>query len=229
MRHQRTGIMTLALLLLFPAVMWADVGMQPTMGTEERNLIPLMVGFDESLITGGVGYGRSIPLERLDRTVVVITDFSMPFMHPDVLDFRWRLGARMNVVQLQGGFALPVELNVSLRGTDNSLFRAIGVGTELGVMPGYYVSRWFIAAEVVWDQQWTTHLSHSDNYRQFVYHDARDGWYGAPSFFMRFGVRIGGLPWRHLELMLRGGYEQHGQYDTRVPPFYAIIGMCFRA
>jgi hypothetical protein len=228
MSRIRAYALTLALVLIAPARGGAEIGLQPTIETDERNLVPAIIGFDEALLTGGIGYGRSFPLERLDRTLVVVTDFSTPFMHPDIRDFRWRVGVRMNAIQLEGGFALPVELNFALRGTDNSLFRSLGVGTELGVMPGYYASRWFVAAEVFWDQQWTTHLRHSDNYREFVYDGAQDGWYGASSFFMRYGLRVGGLAWRHLELMLRGGYEQHGRYETRVPPFYAILSLCFR-
>jgi hypothetical protein len=141
---------------------------------------------------------------------------------PDFNDFRVRIGPRIDAFRHKW-FALPVTLSLVLVGTDSDVVRGLGIATELGTMPGVYAAKWFIAGELFWIQTWSSHLRHTDRYREKVYDDVKDGWYRTPAVVGRFGGRVGGIAFGRVEMLLRGGYEQHGKYNKLVPRFYAIF------
>jgi hypothetical protein len=204
-----TGVMCFVILFSWTeTVAHADLDVQPVIA-DNRNVIYTDLGVDDSLLTWSLGYARFLPLSSVRRVLILYGEYSIPMAEPDFHDFRVRAGLRLNLVQHRW-FALPIALTMAVRGTENTLFTAVGIGTELGIVPGYYASIWFAAAEIFWDQQWETHLENSDRYRQFTYKDARDGWYSIPALSVRFGARVGGLLWRHFGAALRGGYEWHG-------------------
>jgi len=212
--------LSLAAMLLSPGV-----GRAPDLDTG-ANVVGSTVGIDGATIAWSMGYARAIQLP-IPRVLVVGTQFTMPMTQPDFGDWRWRTGARIDSL-VWGRFAWPFEADFVLRRLANRSVKAWGLGSELITMPGYYPRRWFLAAEVSWDQQWGTHLEHSDAYRNVVYDEVQDGWYRTTGFTMRYGARVGGRPWKRMELWLRAGFEQHGRFDTVAPPVYAIAGLNFR-
>ncbi|NVB36552.1 hypothetical protein G6O69_01820 [Pseudenhygromyxa sp. WMMC2535] len=203
----------------------AGLGQRPSPETG-ANVVGTELGLDGATLAWSLGYARALFLPR-ERSLVLATRFALPMTQPDFGDWRWEAGARVDALAL-GRFAWPVELDLVLRGLSNRSVGALGIGTELITMPGWYPKRWFIAAELSWDQQWGVRLEHSAAYERFVYEGVRDGWYGPTGATMRYGLRVGGLPWRHMELWARGGYEQHGRFDLLAPPLYAIAGVNFR-
>jgi hypothetical protein len=146
---------------------------------------------------------------------------------PDFGDWRLRGGFRIELARWKG-LAVPVRLDGSARMLTNRSVRAVGLGTEVSLAPGWYARRWFAAADLAWDQAWTTHLRHSDAYRRVVYEDVQDGWVRLSGWTLRYGARVGGLPAPWLEIWLRTGYEQHGRFDQVAPPLYAILGTSVR-
>lgn len=186
------------------------------------NRVGTSVGLDGALVSWSVRYARGFSLgER--APLWWHTTFTLPMTQPDFGD--WRLASGLQTEALRvGRFAWPVSLAMVTRTMATSAVRAWGLGTELRTTPGWYPSRWFVAADLSWDQQWGTHLRHRDAYRQFVYEGVQDGWYRTSGFGMRYGLLVGGRPWRPLRLWLRGGYEQHGRFNRLIPPAYLIVG-----
>lgn len=215
----------LASLVMAAVLAGAGPGQRPSPDSG-ANVVGTEVGVDGTTLAWSLGYARALFLPG-ERTLLLATRFTLPMTQPDMGDWRWAAGARVDALVL-GRFAWPVELDFVVRGLSNRSVDALGLGTELITAPGWYPKRWFVAAELSWDQQWGTHLEHGADYRRYVYEGVRDGWYGPTGFTMRYGARVGGLPWRHMELWVRGGYEQHGRFDQLAPPLYAIAGVNFR-
>ena len=208
------------------AVLWlaADVGLAPV--TERPTVVGASAGVDGSTMTLSLLAGRS--LRRLSkRRALVSGAFDLPMAQPDLGDWRLRAGFRLEVARWKR-LALPVRLDGTVRMLTNRSVRAVGLGTDLSVAPGWYARRWFAAAELAWDQAWTTHLRHTDAYRRVVYEDVQDGWVRLSGWTLRYGARVGGLPLSWLEIWLRAGYEQHGRFDLVAPPVYAILGTSVR-
>lgn len=192
-----------------------------------KNSISISVGTDFSLVTLKVGYSRAFHLSGINRNLVLDTGFSLPLLKPDLEDFRFNAGVGMDIVKY-GSFAVPASISLIVRGTSNDAYNAVGFGTEIGIAPGYYSDLFFIAPEFTWDAQWLTHISYSDMYRDVVHNDAVEGWYGNSADTLRLGARAGVLIKEKIELLVRGGYEFHGVYDFKAPPFYAFLGSNYR-
>lgn len=221
----RAWIVALAVAGLVGVEARAGVGERPKPGAG-LNAVGTAAGVDGAIVSWSLSYARGITLP-IDRQLVVQTSFTLPMARPDFGDWRWRGGARINALRGRG-LEWPFALELVARGLRNRALRAHGFGTVVTTAPGYYPDRWFVAAELAWDQQWATHVRHSSAYREHVYEGVSDGWYRATGTTVRYGARVGGRPWRRMELWLRAGYEQHGRYDSVIPPFYALLGINFR-
>lgn len=211
--------------LLVPRVASAEIGERPKPDTGP-NAIGTAVGIDGAILTWSLTYARGLELP-IDRQLVLRSTVSLPMTRPDLGDWRWSAGARINALRWRR-FEWPVAVDVLARGLSNRALRAHGIGTVVSTMPGYYPSRWFIAADLSWDQQWGTYVRHSDAYRRIVYADVADGWYRTTGHTLRAGARVGGRPWRRMELWLRAGYERHGRHNRLAPPLYALLGLDVR-
>ncbi len=226
MRNEFYSICILMLMLISVVPLSAQVDMLAKIDGK-RNLLYTTHGFDNSIITSYIGYGQGFQLNSLDRLLVVRSDLSLPMFEIDLNDYLFRAGCRVSVYDAQG-FTIPAELNLTLKGTQNGTFGGKSFGTELGVTPGFTANKWLIATELFWIQQWLTHIKHSDYYKKYFY-DAKDGWLKTSASHFRFGIRACRSFQNKYELMFRGGYQQRGKLDDKLPPLYAIfsIGMTF--
>lgn len=186
----------------------------------------LRVGLDQSLLTAGLSYTRGIRVRRIRRSLMIGGELSMPLLRPDLRDSAIAVRARMSAVAV-AGFELPLALGLRVINTDNDLFRGTALGSELATYPGYYRSRWAVAAEVNYRQTWATHLTHADIYTDRI-HPAPSGWYATPAYAMRYGLRVGGLPHPRFEMLLRVGYLQLASYNQLLPPVYADLSVSVR-
>jgi hypothetical protein len=193
----------------------------------QRNAATISAGYDASIVTLTFGYARAFDLTKIRRTLVLNTGFGFPLMSFDFKDFRLNISPRLSLVNL-GRFQLPVSFGFLARNTRNEAYNAFGFGTALGIFPGYYTEKLTLAAEAVWDAQLATYITFSDYYKESVYEEGTEGWYGATSHLLRFGARIGGLIKRRLEIYARGGFELQGKYNVKIPPAYGVLGLSTR-
>jgi hypothetical protein len=72
-----------------------------------------------------------------------------------------------------------------------------------------------------------TQIEHSEFYRQYYYENVKDGFYSSTAQNLRLGLYVAGQfgKTKKLELNLKGGYQNNGEYDKLVPNAYAIIGI----
>ena len=192
-----------------------------------RNAASASAGYDYSIVTLELGYNRAFHLSKINRPLILDTGFSVPVMAFDFKDFKINLGAQISAINYKY-FQLPVSLNILLRNTANEAYNAFGFGTELGIYPRFYTDKLTVAAEAVWDAEWATYITFSDYYKEVIYQDGVEGWYGATGHIFRFGARIGGLIKRRVEIYARGGFELQGKYNVKIPPAYGILGAAIR-
>lgn len=191
---------------------------------EHPNAVYAASGFDLSLATGTLGYARSFVLAGLGS--LVQAEIAAPLMRIDGADLKPRLAARIEL-PVAGRWLIPVQLGASAPLTSNEAFRAVGVATDVTVLPGYYGTRWVLAAELSWMRTWATHVTSSDAYREWVYPQARDGWYGSAAQFERLGLRVGRAIGDHYAVLVRGGVEHHGAFDVVIPQAYAVLSAAY--
>ena len=97
---------------------------------------------------------------------------------------------------------------------------------------GLYSSRersWggHIALEAGGRLTWATHIRSTDTYKDFIYDEAEDGWYGLPGGYLDLGLSTG-LRFQRTTVSLGAGYRDHGAYTWVTPPIYAQLGLSYR-
>ena len=93
-------------------------------------------------------------------------------------------------------------------------------------MAGYEGERWGIALELGSDTNLTTHLTHTQLYRDTGYAGARDGWYAMPGGTLKAGLR-GGARFGSLELLASAGLQATEHLEPGLPPYYATVGSAY--
>jgi hypothetical protein len=202
----------------------AGIGEEPV---SLSNLLYNDIGIDHSMLTLSLGYGRYFDIETIKRRLLFFADYGAPLANFDFRNFRLRLGAQSSVFDYKT-FRLPIRLSFNVVGAHNKLFQSIGLGSELGIAPGYYGRLFEIAPEFSWDQKWGTHIKHSDWYRQYFYENAKNGWYSMSSSSIRAGIYFAWNINEHVLIGLKAGYQRFGQYNVLVPPVYGTLHTEFR-
>jgi hypothetical protein len=185
---------------------------------ESANRVHVRTGAEYGFVAG-VGYARTVSL--LDRRLLLTGDLTFPWAGLDASDYRVRAGALVPIVGWRR-WRLAGAIAPTVRGTNNDVSRMTSLGTDLGVIGGYYAQHWFVASELGFDMAWTTYIAHGDQYRAQVYADARDGWYAAPGGNIRSGLQTGASFGRY-DLVLRLGKMVDVAGNEPMLPFYGTL------
>ncbi|MEM6991336.1 MAG: hypothetical protein AAF721_12580 [Myxococcota bacterium] len=194
------------------------------LGGDRPNLLYARGGAEYGFVAG-VGYGRVFRIAN--RPLVLSGDLTMPIAMPDFGDYRARVGVQIPIVYKRGA-VLAARVAPAVRGNDNTIARMTSLGTDTGVLAGYYAKRWFIAGEVGIDAAWTTHIEHADRYRVTQNPAAKDGWYAVTGGNVYYGL-LGGYSFEFADLMLRVGQSRNlSNGKTGFLPAYATLNISFR-
>jgi hypothetical protein len=185
---------------------------------EPANRIHFRTGAEYGFVAG-LGYARTLSL--LERSFLLAGDVTLPWAELDASDYRVRVGAMMPIVGSRR-WRLAGTLAPTVRGTKNVSGRMTSLGADFGAQGGFYAYHWFAAGEAGFDWAMTTHVAHSDQYRETVYQGARDGWYALAGGNFRYGLQAGASVGRH-DIVLRVGRMVDIGGGAPMQPFYATL------
>ncbi|HVZ70897.1 MAG TPA: hypothetical protein VHJ20_00865 [Polyangia bacterium] len=175
----------------------------------------------EWAFVAGVGYARTTSIGR--HPVLVVGELTAPWAAPETSDYQARVGALAPILGW-GGFKLAASFEPTLRGTRNDLGRMTSLGADAGLTGGYYARGWFLACEFGFDYALTTHIAHSELYRDNVYAGARDGWYINPGGNFRLGGQAG-LSFSRFDVVARAGILRDMEGGAPLFPLYATVAL----
>lgn len=185
---------------------------------EPANRVHVRTGAEYGFVAG-VGYARTVSL--LERRLLVTGDVTLPWAGLDASDYRVRVGALVPIVGSRR-WRLAGTVAPTARGTKSVINRMTSFGTDVGLQGGFYARSWFVAGEAGVDWAMTTHVAHSDAYRETVYEGARDGWYALAGANIRGGLQVGASFGRH-DLVLRAGRMIDIGGAPPMLPFYGML------
>ncbi len=183
----------------------------------------LTLGVDPSVVPS-LGYHRVTSL--FGATAQFGLEAGVVAGEADLRDYRVRLGGQVQLVRHRG-LRLAASATAITRGTSNDVYRAVNFGADLGAVGGLYRQGWFVAGEIGFDKAVITHLTHSQQYRDQYYPDAKDGWYLDNGGTWRFGV-VSGVAIGSTELMLRAGVPRTQGGESLPLPAYLSLGVGVR-
>jgi hypothetical protein len=178
-------------------------------------------GLQSGVVTS-VGYARGLQLDAIGRTLMPFAQATMLVARPDLRDYALRVGGQVSLLAI-GWFDLSTQLAFELAGTENSIYTATALRSDVALLAGHYGRRWFTVAEAGHDRAWLTYIENSDWYRNNFYADARDGWYSGTGGKLRAGAK-GGVTIGAVEVVLRAGVTRTETLRELDLPFYATLG-----
>ena len=173
-----------------------------------------------------VGVGAAWRLRHGEGSALVFADVAAPWAAFDVRDYRGRVGMVVPVV-VTDRWRLAGRGTAIARGISNDLARLTGVAADVGLLGGWYGSRWYVAAEAGYDWSVATYVSHSALYRATNYADARSGWYRGVGGNGYAGAIVGRVL-GSVGVELRVGHARDARGNAQLLPFYATVGVVWR-
>ena len=194
-----------------------------SLSEDQRNVIQFSVGYDFGA-TAQLGYSRSF---TLIRPVIVGLDYSFPMGSDLTDDFKVRLGAQIEVVEI-GGFSATIRISSVFRRYQTELVRIASFGSDFAVLAGYYKPTWYVAGEFGFDKSITSHLKHSDIMKA-NFPGIRDGWYLPSGGHYYYGIQAGKTIGESFDLSLRmGATNAQANDENAVLPYYLQLGLGMR-
>lgn len=194
-----------------------------SLGEDQRNVVHFSFGYDFG-VTAQAGYSRSF---TVIKPVVVGLDYSSPMGRDLVDDFKVRVGAQTEIVQI-GGFSMTLKIASNFRRYENALVRIASFGSDFAVLAGYYRSTWYAAGEFGFDKSITSHLRHSDVMRA-NFPAIKDGWYVPSGGHFYYGIQGAKTIGESLDLSLRlGATKAQDNDEDALVPWYAQLGLGIR-
>ncbi len=189
-----------------------------------QHIVSANLGLDYSL-SYGIGYGYKL---NTKKPIIMNANFSMPSGETLFDDFKTKLGGQIllfNRANLRGVLAM----NGIYRRHETKLLRLQNFGSELKGSFGYYKPKWFIAGEAGFDKAIITHFKHSQEFRENVYADVVDGWYGPTTGGnVSFGLQTG-YSFRKTDLTFNLGMVKTQNFKTTtLIPFYLTVGYNYK-
>ncbi len=194
-----------------------------SLGEDKRNVVQFNFGYEYG-VTARVGYGRMFDIVK---PVLFGVEYSVP-MGDDLLgDFKVKLGAQVEIVEL-GGFSATVKIQSNVRRYENALVRIWSFGSDFAVVTGYYSPSWHLAGELGFDKSITSNLKHSAIMKS-SFPAIQDGWYIPSGGQFYYGIQGGKTLGEIFDISLRvGATEAQANDDNAVLPYYAQLGLGLR-
>ena len=144
---------------------WGRVG-------STQHILNAKFGLDYS-VSFGIGYGYKL---NTKLPIVVNANFSMPSGETLFDDFKTKIGGQIQFLN-KSSFMGALAIYGIYRRHETELMRLQNFGSDMKGTFGYYVSKWFVAAEAGFDKAIVTHFKHSQTFRENIYAEVVDGWY----------------------------------------------------
>lgn len=180
-----------------------------------KNIISVSVGLDHSL-----SYNLSYGYKLNSRIPVVLSSIvSIPSGEKLFDDFKIKMGGQICFFN-KSNFLGSLTVFGIYRKYQTDFVRIQNFGSDFKATLGYYKSKWFTAVDIGFDKAIVSHFKHTQKYRDEVYVDIRDGWYGPSvggNFY--FGLQ-GGINFKKNELTL--GLGKLVSQDFITPPTIPI-------
>ena len=206
-------------LMLFSSQSLSAQVLEPLPGYQ--NHIYLNLGYDFNIASIKLGYARYLEKYRTSAFI----DFGQGSSLIGSGNFSIRSGLRT-----WQGSAGTFDLNTSLAGiytrSSNRTATYNGLGLDINVRPGLRTGRTGIGLDLQYTTYFSTHIRHTNYWREFFFEDVKDGWYALRINNRRLGAYMTRLIGKNQrwEINLRGGYQTSGQFDKLLPGIYLITG-----
>ena len=189
--------------------------------TGNKNAVYLNLGYDYSLSLDA-GYNRSLKL--FNKTLLLGLDISLPMGDNLFDDHKIKIGGEMELLH-KNDFYISAKLKGVIRRYESDNVRIENFGSDMGVTAGYFRSNWYLAAEYGFDKAISSHLVHTEEFKE-IYPQVVDGWYVPAGGEFYYGLYTGFSINNFIDISLKlGATNAQGQDGNALLPYYAQVGL----
>ena len=188
----------------------------------QKHIINLNAALDNSTSIG-IGYGYHF---NTKMPLVLSAQYSMPFGNNVFDDFKTKLGAQLNVLELQNVLVTLHAYGI-IRRYENSLASMFNFGSEFATTVGYYKKTWWIAGDFGFDKAIVTNIKHSEIMKEYN-PGIQSGWYIPTGGNFIYGLQ-GGYSFSKSDVSLKISSTMAQDFNTKpMVPYYAQVGWNWR-
>jgi hypothetical protein len=185
-------------------------------------------GMDYSIMPVKLTFKQGFSLFNYKYPVTIGADVTVPVFAFDVNDVRFRIISETTLLrnknfEIRGGID-PMLANIKME-TESML----SLGADFHVFTGFTNQKWNLGLEANYNQIFSTHIKHTEKYKELVYADVVDGWYKNTASNVRIGI-LANRTINRFDIYVNCGISKTGKFNDYlfVPTMYALVGVTYR-
>jgi len=193
-----------------------------------ENSIGIATGLDYSIMPIQLSYKRGFDIGNYKFPFAAGIDVTIPLFSFDLNDIRIRLITEMTFLrsrnfELRGGIS-PVFANLKM---DTETMSSLGA--DFHFFTGFTNAKWNYGLEFTYTKIFSTHITHTDIYKDNAYGGAVDGWYKNTAANIRIGFLVN-YSIKKFDIYLKTGASRTGKFNDYlfVPSMYTNLGLNYR-
>lgn len=193
-----------------------------------QQAIGIATGIDYSIMPISLNYKRGVKMAKLKYPISVGLETTIPLFDFDLNDIRVKIVTEATLLrkknfEVRGGIN-PLIVNLKMQ-TE----RMTSLGADFHLFAGITNSKWNIGLTSTYNQVFSTHIKHTDKYKNNVFLDVQDGWYKNTASNIRLGIHAN-RTLNKFNIYIDGGLSKTGTFNNYlfVPPIYALLGLNYQ-
>lgn len=157
--------------------------------TEKRNVAYGRFGIEPTYVFAA-GYMHFFNLQKSDKNIVVFGEVSSPTRMFGTKNYEIKFGGIVNAIKHMS-FGITYNLNFSTGHVETKNFHSQKYAFANKLLLGYFENRWYIAFAGEYEKIFANNITHTQYYRDFVFPEAKDGWYNGAGGNIQLGIETG--------------------------------------
>lgn len=188
----------------------------------------LATGIDYSIMPLKLNYKRGFEVMNYKFPVMLGADITIPLFKFDLNDIRIKIITETTLLR-KSNFEVRFGIDPTFVNTKMQTSSLASVGVDFHIFTGFTGEKWSVGAEVNYNQMVSTHIKHTDKYKDNVLAEAVDGWYKNTAGNINLGLLVN-RTMGDVDIYLKTGLSKTAKFNEYlfVPTIYAVIGGSYK-
>lgn len=160
-----------------------------------------------------IGYMQAFDLKSINRKVLTYGDLSSPTKMFGIKNYEAKAGGVIEAISWKGiGVTYNLNFSTGHVQTKNFGSQKFSFGNKLSC--GYYKDKWYLAFIGQYEKIIANNLTHTQYYRDYVFPEAKDGWYKGAGGNIQFGLETGFTLKEYLDIRFELKLPKSEKFDS---------------
>ena len=137
-----------------------------------------------------IGYMNCFSIDRVNRKIVGYGEISSPLKAIGIMNYEAKIGGTIDLFKLNK-FGMTYSLNFSTGHVQTKNFGSQKYAFINRFLAGLFSTKWHLGFIGDYEKIFASNLKHTQYYRDFIYPEAKDGWYKGAGGNVQLGIEVG--------------------------------------